>query len=205
MTGGYYCTERWWIRWNAASTTATSGDYTWGQWSDSTAASTTTSGTYSPDAWVQWSNGQVGKVVYGKPPTVTPKQLAANKKREAELQEQARKLQEERQAAQLRAAELLAESLTEDQRKSMEDTKHFAVIGSDGERYEIDCTRRQHNIFQVDKNGRRVREFCIGQRGDTPLADNHLAQKLLLEADAELFKKTANKWDLVPSRKAVAC
>jgi len=58
--------------------------------------------------------------------------------------------------------------------------------------YEIDCRRRQHNVYRRDGT-RRVTEYCI-YAGDwgLPLADNALAQKLLLEHDEPRFLRIAN-------------
>lgn len=92
-----------------------------------------------------------------------------------------------------RAAErLLFAHLTEEQKAMYRRLRRFRVVGSDGEVYEVDATKRQHNVFLLDQQNRRTQEFCIYQGGRTPLADNHLGQKLLVEADAVLFKKIAN-------------
>lgn len=92
--------------------------------------------------------------------------------------------------AEKRADQLLKQHLDDIQRAQYERERKF-VVRVAGVDYEFDCSRRQHNIFQLS-GGKRVREFCIYQRGRLPAADNHLAQKLLLEADPDEFKRIAN-------------
>jgi hypothetical protein len=57
----------------------------------------------------------------------------------------------------------------------------------------MDCNRRQHNIFLLNEEGQRLREYCIYQEGYLPLPDNHLGQLLLLQADEERFLRIANE------------
>jgi hypothetical protein len=94
-------------------------------------------------------------------------------------------------AAVQRATELLIAHLDEEQLKEFHDRRAFHLIGQDGKRYEIDCTNRMHNVFEK-AGDRRARELCIFQYGYLPLPDNALAQKLLLEADAQRFREIAN-------------
>lgn len=91
-----------------------------------------------------------------------------------------------------RATELLMAHLDEQQCLSYQQHRKFHVVGADGKRYEIDCQLNHRNVFEVDDQGKRLRGFCIYQLGDCPLPDNHLAQKLALEADIETFKRVAN-------------
>lgn len=100
---------------------------------------------------------------------------------------------ERERKANKRATDLLRRHLTKEQRVTYDRDKKFHVIAADGQRYEVDCGKRMHNVFALDKQGRRVEEFCIYQEGPTPLADNHLAQKLLLEADPAEFRRIANR------------
>jgi hypothetical protein len=90
------------------------------------------------------------------------------------------------------AEELLLENMTPEQVEMWKKTKNFHIIGSDGERYELDARKQWHNIFKLNKEGKRVEEFCIYQSGGTPLSDNHLMQKLIIEADTELLRRVAN-------------
>ena len=202
---GTYCssdTTACWYEWCGTGTAATSTsdtDTTWVKWNTGTATSTSTG-----ECLIEWNRGYArGTYAVQKPREKTQEEIAAQKKAEAEYQERMRKEAEERKAAEVRAAELLSQHLDDEQADSLAKSKRFHVVGSDGERYEIYCTKRQHNVFALDAEGKRKREYCIVQTGPTPLSDHLLSQKLLLEADAERFKKIANKWDLVPARRAV--
>lgn len=160
-------------------------DNTWTTW-------TTCDGTpYVTTAWTTWNGTTVATdtatITYGRIWNEPTKQeLAASKK----MTEAIRKKEE---AAKKRATETLRRHLSPSQRKQYDTGNHFHVVGSDGKRYEIDCKKRMHNVFEIDERGKRLVEYCIFQSGSTPLPDNHLAQKLLLEADAERFRKIANQ------------
>jgi hypothetical protein len=47
--------------------------------------------------------------------------------------------------------------------------------------------------MEVIREGTHREEFCIYQTGGTSLGDNHLMQKLIIEADTELLKRVANR------------
>lgn len=193
------CVE--WECWNTSGTTATSNvSGVWLKWNSNKATATNSATCW--EGWVYQCGGSGGASVatFTKP---TAEEIEARKRREESEAAERKKREAEQKAADEKAAALLRDNLTKEQADALDKHKTFAVIGSDGERYEIDVTKRQHNVFLTDEQGNRVREFCIHNGYKTPMADSHLAQKLLLEADAEHFKRVANKWDLVPARKAV--
>ena len=94
-------------------------------------------------------------------------------------------------AARLRAERLLQEHLDEQQRREMAERGLFQVRGPSGKVYEIDTSKQMHNVFELDARGRRIRELCIYTPG-VPQGDNLLAQKLMIEADEEGFRRIAN-------------
>lgn len=111
---------------------------------------------------------------------------------------QARKFateKKQREDALQRAQELLLSLLDEEQAKMFMEKRQFHVVSQEGNRYEIDCTRREHNVFEL-QGTKRVREYCIVQTGSTPLFDSILAQKLMLEMDEKSFHRIANRWNL---------
>lgn len=179
-----------WTGWIIDSTTTTSTSVTaceWYTWCDD---STTTSG--SNDTWPTWNYG--GYVPYVKPRELTADELAAREERRKRQEEEAKQREAARLAAEQRAAALLVAHLDEEQRRTYEADRHFFVISADGERFEIDCRARHRNVYLLNDAGKRIEGFCIYQTGPTPLADNHLAQKLMLEAAPQEFKRIANRW-----------
>jgi hypothetical protein len=103
--------------------------------------------------------------------------------------EQARVL---RDAADKRAERLLIQFLNSDQEAQYRRDRYFEVLSRDGmRRYRI---RRgwAGNVTVIDPKGREVERLCIHPNVSVPPEDNLLAQKLLLEADEEKFRRTAN-------------
>lgn len=82
-----------------------------------------------------------------------------------------------------RAYQLLMESLTPLQRRSLTFRGSFYVRGSDGRMYQI-SERQAYNVRDAN------RRYCAYPRG-VPLHDCLLAQKLLIETNVSHFKKTA--------------
>jgi hypothetical protein len=108
--------------------------------------------------------------------------------------EQARVL---RDAADKRAERLLLQFLSSDQEVQYRASRYFEVLSKDGmRRYRI---RRgwAGNVTVIDPKGREVEQLCIHPNVSVPPEDNLLAQKLLLEADEEKFRRTANITRLV--------
>jgi hypothetical protein len=70
---------------------------------------------------------------------------------------------------------------------------HFEVIGSQsGRRYRI-RRGRYMNIDELDERGAKVGVLCFGPRGQLPIADAMLAQKLALEDAEETALAVANR------------
>jgi hypothetical protein len=163
--------------------TGNSGTITNVVWTNWITTTTTTISNIVYPAWDAWNTG-------GATPTVwrfespTPEQVAA------ELQAQADRLAEE-QAAAARARVILEENLTEEQRKQLADNNWFEVITPKGT-YRI---RRgwAGNVDRLDDGGRVRDRFCIHPSESVPPEDNMLAQKLLLEANEEMFLRIANR------------
>jgi len=81
----------------------------------------------------------------------------------------------------LQSLALLVEHLDPEQRSEFETRGVIPVLGSDtGRRYEI-RVGRSSNVFECRDDGEYVRTFCFLPRGNLPIGDVLLAQKLALE------------------------
>jgi hypothetical protein len=119
-------------------------------------------------------------------------QLADQQQRERERVEKAKRIQVLRDEADKRATALLAQFLNEHQRKQFEKDRFFEVLSRCGTRRYRISRGLAGNVTVFDPQGRAVERLCIHTEPNLPLEDNLLAQKLLLEADEEKFRKTAN-------------
>jgi hypothetical protein len=174
------------------STTCTCNDSStiWTPWCET---ANTTATTNTTTIWYHWASdnctgSDVCVKATWKPPQETPEEIA---RREAER----RKAEEIRVKAEERANELLRELLAPDQRVQYDEKRRFYLVAQSGKRYEVDCTRRQHNVYEVDAVGKRLEEHCIYARADNqlPLGDNAAAQLLLLQHDEQEFRRIANQ------------
>lgn len=97
--------------------------------------------------------------------------------------------------AQSRALDLLIKHLTPEQRETFQKNKWFIVEGGrTGRRYRIrDKGNMVANIDVLEGNSiaHRLCGHCAAH--EIPLADNLLAQKLMIEADEEAFLRIANR------------
>ena len=83
--------------------------------------------------------------------------------------------------AESRSRRLLLVNLSDTQRTEFLERDSFDVIGGDtGKRYRIKRDR-QMNIEELDGNGVRTKLLCFMPKGDVPIGDMMLAQKLALE------------------------
>ena len=83
--------------------------------------------------------------------------------------------------AESRSHRLLVDNLSNAQRAQFLTRGSFEVTGGDtGKRYRIKRAR-QMNIEELDRSGRRIKQLCFLPKGDVPLGDMMLAQKLALE------------------------
>ncbi len=100
-------------------------------------------------------------------------------------------------AATAKADNLLKAMLNKEQRTQYEREQTFEVR-SQGSRRRYQLTHGwAGNVFLLDERGRRIEKLCIHPVIEMPVADNLIAQKLLLEADEETFRRTANITRLV--------
>jgi hypothetical protein len=82
--------------------------------------------------------------------------------------------------AQERGIQLLTQNLSQTQREQYARCGYFDVIGGDtGKRYRIrhGC---QMNVEQIDQKGRSTHVLCFMPRGQLPVGDIMLAQKIAL-------------------------
>lgn len=152
-------------------------------------ANTSDTTTAYPGQWYEW-NSSTTTIQY-QPVSWAGGRQSINRDRQSINSEQKNWAK-----AKKTAEELLLENLTAEQREMYLKLKKFHIIGDDGERYELDAKKKWHNIYRL-KEGKRVEEFCIYQSGGTPVEDNHLMQKLIVEADTELLKRVANRRILI--------
>lgn len=101
--------------------------------------------------------------------------------------------------AMARADSLLKSILDPDQRQDFEKHRRFDVITKrrTGDR-EIERRYRIRygiagNIYLLNSRGEEVEKFCIHGGDELPTADHMISQKLLLEADEDLFLSIANR------------
>lgn len=171
--------DRIWLRWNQEYTTGASA--TLG--AEVTLANATGSATtVSIDPWPAWNH------TYARDRQVSDEEFRA-RQRELEAAErqrlaQYREEQAERQRATDRAALLLRESLSPEQRAELADKQYFTLrkISQDGEEriYRIH-KGRSHNIERVDASGRRLQRYCMHPIINCPDEDTMLTQKLWLQ------------------------
>jgi hypothetical protein len=98
-----------------------------------------------------------------------------------------------RRHSEARARALLKDWLSPEQLARYETDGLFEVIGSQsGRRYRIRHGRYM-NIDELDERGAKVGVLCFGPRGQLPVADSMLAQKLALENAEETALAVANR------------
>lgn len=97
--------------------------------------------------------------------------------------------------AQRKAKALLHSCLTKEQRWDLRATKSFEVIGQDGHAYQV-TEGSCNNVRRIEPSGSIRWSLClVTTEHRLPIYDLMLTQKLLLEADIELFLKTAHAQD----------
>lgn len=77
--------------------------------------------------------------------------------------------------------------LTSDQRRMYRDYNKIHIIGQDGNKYLLKCSKHHANIYLL-VNGKKVNKWCVYVDHDVPWCDNLLAQKLALEANIEFLR-----------------
>jgi hypothetical protein len=94
--------------------------------------------------------------------------------------------------AKRRARALFYAKLDAKQRREWHVRRRFDIVAAGGRRYTIS----PYGPFNIRSAGAR---FCVQVDGDVPVYDKLLAQKLLVEADEELFLARANVRTLSPA------
>lgn len=169
-----------------ANRTVSTGEISWNQWTNSTTASTTAS------TWDLWTSSSVTSTSTGIASTWTAWTATAPVARPARrprIESQARN----------RADKLLVEHLSAEQEQSLAEHGYFDVdsfVEGEARRFRIHNHKYQHNVFEIDENGRKLRELCAHTSHACPQSDHALAQKLMLEHNPAEFLRVANIWDL---------
>jgi hypothetical protein len=198
-TGG--SSSRIWKVWstqsNATSTTGVVFDDVWASWNDLTSSVTTN---YTGE-WQRWviSNDE-----YRERRKETE---AARRRREREWRAEQTRKRKEREAATSRARKILVEHLDQDQRRTLDQHGYFDIkieVAGAERVFRIFNNKYQHNVFELDESGNKVREFCAHTSHACPQSDHALAQKLLLEADPQQFFRVANIWNLRGGRQIIS-
>lgn len=186
------CTTAW-TNWTAKSTVMTATTNMWSSWCDDDTS-------VAVGTWSYWSNTATytSAIKTAKAKPKTAEELAEAARLAAVRAQEEKEAKEAQKRATVRARELLVSFLDKQQQEELEKNNRFYLIGKDGVRYEIDTTRRMHNVFEVDENGKRFVEHCVYADAHVPLFDNALAQKLLLEANPSELKRIANQRTLAP-------
>ena len=183
-----------WTTWCDSTTTTTSSDC-WGEWCDS---GTSTTAATATAVWRVWATGSTstGEITVRVPvyqaPQPTQEQLDDSRRRTEEAERRCAEERKKREAAEKKAEELLLANLAKEQQKQYKAERKFRVLGSDGASFEI-AYGRAGNIREINKDGKPVNRFCIHPKELVPDQDTMLAQKLMLETDADTFRKIANR------------
>jgi hypothetical protein len=100
-----------------------------------------------------------------------------------------------------KARAILEAHLLPEQLEEFRTSNEFHVLGADGFEYLL-TEAQQHNVFRIE-GGRRTFEYCIVTHGFLPVYDQMLAQKLLLQANPEMFHRITNTWELTEAGERV--
>lgn len=197
-----------WVSIRLVQTTCNCTDDTWNAWANTAAATTTTTG-YTGNqvhVWTEWAAGTEttgAAISYTYEPTWAnwaetvietaeekQRRIEDTERRRLEYAEQARKAQEEREAAQKKAKELLEMVLNQKQKVSLQNKGYFDVTSSRGLTYRI--RQGSHgNVKRLLADGREGASLCAAPPG-VPQEDAMLAQKLMLEQHEEDYLRVAN-------------
>lgn len=187
-----------WKYWTSMATASSTTNTAWYYWNDQAtyAATATAAATYSNAnfIWYQWNGDYYQQPV--QPNAITPERAAeiAADQRQRAIEAEAKAVQARKDAeeAEARAEELLKASLTEPQRQEYAKDKSFTIISKDGNRTYRVKKGWSHNVERIDAEGKKIHTLCAHPQQPVPLADNQLAQKLMLEHDEDTFLKMAN-------------
>lgn len=211
-----------WGNWNNQITAPNTGDVTssstgntliWQSWAGQQTSSNVTM--VNDQTWGNWqierplSQREYEDHVlgtYAAPAPETPEQvqerLRRAEQRARENEARWAKQRQERAQAKRRAKKLLGDHLTERQQRQLKKKGYFEVCVQ-GRTFRIHNNAYHQNIVEVDKKGKKLREFCAHTSQVCPNEDHHLAQKLMIECALEDFEKIANVWDLQKSGRPI--
>jgi len=154
----------------------------WGSWTTGTSSASVET------VWINWvmPNGtQFTIPAYRTNPV--PVSDAERERAAREIEER----QREWELAQERAEHLLAETLSDPQRRDLREHDYFDVRGSRGGVYRI-CRGQVRNVLAL-VDGQPLNRLCAHpQRERVPDADAMLAQALMLQTDEAGFASVAN-------------
>lgn len=199
MAGSYYhttaggtCdTSTAWTAWS--SYPPTSGSTTTVAWSNWVQDATDTSITLGSNdiiyVWSDWNAAYKESKKERREREAREREAAAERMRLAAIQEE--KNREERE----RAAALLAEHLSDAQRKQLAEKGEFEVESESGKRYAI-ARGYAGNVYSLDERRRKVARHCIHPVESVPDHDAMLAQLLWLKWNEAEFLKVANTTQL---------
>lgn len=178
-----------WGNWNAVITNTTSGtgtlylgaDQAWANWN---ATSVVTASFTVTTSWTGWNTAY----------EETREQREAREARAAEQARLAETARPEREAARVRAEELLAAVLSEEQMAEYRTRRSFTLVSSKGRRWRIRAAGQSGNVDLLpDEGEEREATYCAHPPGGLPDADAHLAQALTLITDEDAFLRVANR------------
>lgn len=133
----------------------------------------------------------------------TKEQKAETRRQEREYRADQQRRAKAKKCASSRAHKILGENLDRSQRRCLAKLGYFD-IKVQGRTFRIHNNKYTHNVFELDPQGKPVREFCAHTSHACPQSDHALAQKLLLENDPEEFFRIANIWGLEGDRRIVS-
>jgi hypothetical protein len=174
-----------WQAWNniyattGATTTVTNLDTTWQAWNNTYIVTT-------------YGGGPVTYISSAQPAPETDEQRAERERRDREWARQHEERRLEREAANVRAQELLLSLLSEEQAATYREKGWFEVRGSKGGRWRIRNRGQSGNVDLMPEIGEeREATYCAHPPEQLPDADAHVAQMLHLVTDEEGFVRTA--------------
>jgi len=165
-----------WYRWNQ-DYTQTSGSVT------VTGISSATT-TYTDTCVTTWANWNVKYVNEYRQEVVSQEEIARR-----EVIQKARA--QAREAAKIRAEELLLITLTPEQREQYAKHGYFETEVND-RRFRIRGHSYSGNVEEL-RAGKIIASYCCHLTGDQPVADHLIAQKLMIESRLEEFLRLANR------------
>lgn len=101
---------------------------------------------------------------------------------------------ERREAAHARSRELLESILSPAQLETAA-RGYVDITGSDGDRYRIELDSHSGNVVRMEgpEGDQRRDRWCAHGPAGLPLHDHHVQQILVLETDADAFRRRANR------------